>query len=150
MTTESHVDYIRHAPEAFRHLRQLSQSLHAGALGATLVELVSLRVSQVNGCAFCLDMHAVALRKGGMPQRKLDLLPAWRETDLFDARERAALEWAEALAAIGDGPLPDEALGRVRQHFDARELSELTFTVAMINAWNILNVGLRTPLPAQG
>ncbi|QNP40967.1 carboxymuconolactone decarboxylase family protein [Lysobacter solisilvae (ex Woo and Kim 2020)] len=141
------IDYAVHAPQAFQHLLNLSMGLHKGPLGHKLVELVSLRISQINGCVYCLDMHATALRKAGMDQRKLDTLAAWRESPLFDDRERAALGWAEALNAIGTTPVPDGALDALRPHFDEREISELSFTAAMINAWNMLNVGLHRPLP---
>lgn len=141
------IDYTRHAPEAFRHLLALSGQLHKGPLGSELIELVSLRVSQINGCVFCLDMHAAALRKAGVDQRKLDTLAAWRESPLFEERERAALGWAEALNAMGGSHVPDGALEALQPHFDEREISDLCFTVAMIRAWNVLNVGLRKPLP---
>ncbi|RPE81802.1 carboxymuconolactone decarboxylase family protein [Vulcaniibacterium tengchongense] len=141
------IDYTKHAPEAFRHLLELSDRLHKGVLDPNLLELVFLRVSQINGCVFCLDMHAHALRKAGVDQRKLDTLPGWRESPLFDARERAALAWAEALNALDAGPLEENALEAVRAHFDEREVSELTFAVGAIRAWNVLNVGLRQPLP---
>ena len=147
MNAATAIDYAAHAKGAFNHLLQLSNTLHKGPLGHKLVELVSLRVSQITGCVFCLDMHATALRKAGESQRKLDTLPGWRESPLFDARERAALAWAETLNRIGSGPLPDGALEQVRAHFNEAEVSELTFTVAMITAWNMLNVGLRMPLP---
>lgn len=143
----AHIDYTRHSPGSFDHLLELSQGLHEGPLGATLVELVSLRISQINRCAFCLDMHAGLLRKRGESQRKLDTIAAWRESPAFDERERAALDWAETLNAIGNGPIPEDALGRALARFDPRELSDLTFVVASITAWNMLNVGLRTPLP---
>ena len=142
-----HIDYTTHAPQAFQHLLALSNGLHKGPLGHKLVELVSLRVSQINGCVYCLDMHCTALRKAGMEQRKLDTLAAWRESPLFDERERAALGWAEALNAIGSAHVPDEAFAVVQQSFNEREISELAFTVAMIRAWNTLNVGLHVPLP---
>ncbi len=142
-----HIDYTVHAPQAFQHLLQLSNGLHKGPLGSKLVELVSLRVSQINGCVFCLDMHATALRKAGMEQRKLDTLAAWGESPLFDERERAALGWAEALNDIGHAQVPEDALEALQAHFDEREISELSFSVAMINAWNMLNVGLHKPLP---
>lgn len=147
MNSETSIDYTVQAPQAFQNLLQLSQQLHQGPLGTTLIELVSLRVSQINGCAFCLDMHSTLLRKAGQPQRKLDTIAAWRESPLFDQRERAALEWAETLNSIGSSTVRDDALANARAHFDERELSELTFAVASINAWNILNVGLGKPLP---
>lgn len=147
MSTDTHIDYTKHAPQAFKHLLQLSQQLHQGPLDSTLAELVSLRVSQINGCVYCLDMHSTLLRKAGQSQRKLDTLPAWRESPLFDARERAALQWAETLSTLAFSHLPEDALAAVREHFDERELSELTFVIASITAWNILNVGLGKPLP---
>ena len=141
------LDYTALAPSAFQNLLQLSTGLHKGPLGPKLVEWVSLRVSQINGCVFCLDMHASLLRKYGEGQRKLDTLPGWRESPLFDARERAALAWAETLNALGTTPVPEDALERAREHFDEREMAELTFAVAAIRAWNVLNVGLRKELP---
>ena len=147
MNAATHLDYTAHAPQAFQYLLQLSQHLHKGALGPTLIELMSLRISQINGCVFCLDMHATLLRKMGVDQRKLDTLAAWRECPLFDARERATLAWAEALNAIGASQLPEGALAAAREHFNERELSELTFSVAAIRAWNMLNVGLGKSLP---
>ena len=143
----SPIDYTVQAPQAFQHLMQLSNGLHKGPLGHKLVELISLRISQINGCVFCLDMHCTALRKAGVDQRKLDTLPAWRESPLFDERERAALGWAEALNRIGSAQIPEEALDALRPLFSEREISELCFTVAMITAWNMLNVGLRKELP---
>ena len=143
----SHIDYIAHAPRPFHQLVQLSGQLHKGPLGPRLIELVSLRVSQLNGCVFCLDMHADALRRAGVAQRKLDTVAGWRESPLFDARERAALAWAEALNALGHAAVPEAALAELQAHFDEREVSELTFAVAAIRAWNMLNVGLRKPLP---
>ncbi|KRG69551.1 carboxymuconolactone decarboxylase family protein [Pseudoxanthomonas dokdonensis] len=149
MNTDNPIDYSKHAPQAFNHLLQLSQQLHQGPLDPTLTELVSLRVSQINGCVYCLDMHSTLLRKAGQSQRKLDTLPGWRESPLFDARERAALQWAEALSTLAFSHLPGDALAAAREHFDERELSELTFVVVSITAWNILNVGLGKALPGS-
>jgi AhpD family alkylhydroperoxidase len=142
-----HIDYTAHAPKAFQQLVQLSGQLYKGPLGPNLVELISLRVSQLNGCVFCLDMHTDALRRAGVTQRKLDTLAAWRESPLFDERERAALSWAEALNGLGQAAVPEQMLESLQAHFDEREICELTFAVAAIRAWNMLNVGLRKPLP---
>lgn len=147
MNAATPLDYTAQAPQAFQYLLQLSQHLHKGALGSRLIELMSLRISQINGCVFCLDMHATLLRRMGVDQRKLDTLPGWRECALFDARERATLAWAEALNAIGTAPLPEGALAAAREHFSDHELSELTFAVCAIRAWNMLNVGLGKALP---
>ena len=143
----SHVDYATYSPHPFQQLVQLSGHLYKGPLGPRLVELISLRISQLNGCVFCLDMHTEALRRAGVAQRKLDTVAAWRECPLFDARERAALGWAEVLNALGHAPVPEGALEAVQAEFDDREVSELSFAVAAIRAWNMLNVGLRRPLP---
>jgi len=142
----SPLDYPALAPQAFQHLLRLSGQLHKGVLGSKLVELVSLRVSQINGCVFCMDMHSNALRKAGTPQRRLDTLPGWRESPLFDARERAALDWAEALTRLDRERVPDGVYEEVLKHFNEQEIAELAFTVAMINSWNILSVGLHRQL----
>ena len=147
MNATTHLDYTAHAPQAYKHLLQLSQHLHTGELGSTLMELMSLRISQINGCVFCLDMHAKLLRKMGVEQQKLDTLAGWRECALFDPRERAALAWAEALNAVGGALVPEDALAAAREQFNERELSELSFAVVVIRGWNMLNVGLGKALP---
>ncbi|MDI9240212.1 carboxymuconolactone decarboxylase family protein [Lysobacter sp. LF1] len=141
------VDYIKHAKEAFQAQVKLSMAVHAGSLGSNLVELVFLRVSQINGCAYCLDMHTTALRKGGEDQRRLDTLAGWRDSPLFDGRERAALDWAEALTRLENGHVADDVFEALRPHFDDRGIAELTFAVGVINSWNRINVSLRTTLP---
>ena len=141
------IDYTRHVPDAFKGLVAISQQLHQGRLGAELAELVFLRVSQLNGCAYCIDMHATALRKAGVAARKLDTLPAWRESPFYDAGERAALDWAEALTTLPAGAPPDEVYDALLPLFDEATISELTMAIATINAWNRLGVGLRPALP---
>lgn len=141
------VEYPKHVPEAFRGLYAISQSLHNGRLGKEFLELIFLRVSQINGCAFCLDMHSTALRKSGVEPRKIDTVAGWRDSRFFDGREAAALAWAESLTTLPTGAPADatyEALGR---HFDEPEIAELTMAVATINAWNRLGVGLQPVLP---
>lgn len=147
VSSSPRVDYPRHLPQAFRALVAISDAVHGGSLGASFVELVFLRVSQLNGCVYCMDMHATALRKAGVADRKLDTLPGWRESPCFDARERAALAWAEALTRLDPAVDDTPAYAALGAHFDAQGIAELTFAVAAINAWNRLGVGLRTPLP---
>jgi len=147
MDASCNVDYTAHAPQAYKHLLQLSQHLHAGQLGSNLIELVSLRISQINGCVYCLDMHAKLLRQMGVAQQKLDTLAGWRECALFDPRERAALAWAEALNAVGGALMPQDLRADVLEHFNERELSELSFAVVVIRGWNMLNAGLGKALP---
>ncbi|MDR6674880.1 carboxymuconolactone decarboxylase family protein [Xanthomonas sp. 1678] len=141
------IDYTRHEPVAFRALLSASQQVHEGVLSPDLAELVFLRVSQLNGCSYCIDMHATALRKAGVEPRKLDTLAGWRESRFFDARERAALAWAEALTTLPSGAPADACYDALAAHFDAQGISALTMAIALINAWNRLGVGLQPAMP---
>src|SRR3954447_1472539 len=107
----------------------------ASGLEEGLVELVKTRVSQINGCAYCLDMHTKDARAAGETEQRLYALGAWRETPFFSERERAALTWAEAVTRIGEG-VPDELYAEVRREFDEKELVDLTWAVVAINGWN--------------
>lgn len=107
------------------------------------MELIYLRISQINGCAFCLGKHAETLRGQGASQAKLDRLAGWRISELFDARERAALEWAETLTAVAEKGAPDAVYESLRTHFSDAEISDLTFVVALMNAFNRLAVGMK-------
>ncbi|MFI4968170.1 MAG: carboxymuconolactone decarboxylase family protein [Gammaproteobacteria bacterium] len=140
------VHYSKLTQEPFQKLLDLSYSLHTSSLGAGLLELVKLRVSQINGCAFCIDMHARALLEGGEDLQRLLMLPAWRESDFFSPRERAALDWAERTNAFEDEAALDVSFAELSKHFEEREIAELTFAVAVINTWNIMNVSLKTPV----
>ena len=137
--------YTKLAPEPFQKLLDFSQSVHKSSLGADLRELVNLRVSQQNGCAFCLDMHARALLEAGEDLQRLLMLPAWRESDFFTPRERAALDWAERVNARDEEAL-DASFTELSKHFEEREIVDLTFAVAVINSWNFMNVSLKTPV----
>ncbi|KRG46363.1 alkylhydroperoxidase [Stenotrophomonas panacihumi] len=141
------VDYTQHLPTAFKGLSTASMQVHAGSIGAELAELLFLRVSQINGCAYCMDMHSTALRKAGVEQRKLDTVAGWHDSRFFDARERAALAWAEALTRLPDGAPADATYEALKAHFDDKEIAEVTMAVALINAWNRLGVGLQPELP---
>lgn len=148
MTRKFHrVDYPRLVPEAFRGLYAASTALHGGALGKEFLELVFLRVSQINGCAFCMDMHSTALRRAGVEPRKLDTVAGWRDSRFFDAREGAALAWAEQLTTLPSGAPADATYEALQAHFDEQGIAELTMAVATINAWNRLGVGLQPVLP---
>jgi uncharacterized peroxidase-related enzyme len=141
------VDYPKHVPAAFKGLYAASTALHEGTLGQAFLELVFLRVSQINGCAYCMDMHGSALRKAGVEPRKLDTLAGWRDSRFFDARERAALAWAEQLTTLPSGAPADATYEDLRGHFDDAAIAELTMAVATINAWNRLGVGMQPELP---
>ncbi|KTT48756.1 carboxymuconolactone decarboxylase family protein [Pseudomonas oryzihabitans] len=131
------------SPAAYQGLIATGQALAQSSLGLELVELIYLRISQINGCAFCLGKHAETLRGQGVSQAKLDRLAGWRISELFDARERAALEWAETLTAVAEKGAPDAVYESLRTHFSDAEISDLTFVVALMNAFNRLAVGMK-------
>jgi AhpD family alkylhydroperoxidase len=141
-------EYWTIAPEAYRGLLQVNRSLKDGALPAKLVHLVYLRASQLNGCAYCCDMHTHEAIKDGESEQRLHCLAAWRDAPFFDEKERAALAWTEVLTRLADRPVPDELHAEVRLALSEREFVELTFAVASINAFNRLSVGTqRQPKP---
>ncbi|HLT70642.1 MAG TPA: carboxymuconolactone decarboxylase family protein [Acidimicrobiales bacterium] len=136
-------------PAAYRALASADAAVSAaGHLEPALLDLVKLRASQLNGCAYCLDMHARDLRAEGESQQRLDVLPAWREVPLFNERERAALALTEAITRVGDTHVPDEVVDAARTVFDEDELAQLVFEIIVINAWNRLAVTDRLPFPA--
>ncbi len=132
-------------PEPFKKLLEFSQSVHDAGLDGSLRELVNLRLSQQNGCAFCLDMHTRALLESGEDAQRLALLPAWRECSFFTPKERAALDWAERVNARDEEAL-DASFAELAKHFDEKQIAALTYGVAVINAWNFMNVSLKTPV----
>ena len=135
------------APDAMKALVAVETYLHQTALGSQLIELVKMRASQINGCAYCLDSHSKQLRKGGETEQRIYLLNAWRESPLYSPRERAALAWTDALTLIAETQAPDDAYEEVRQHFDEKELVDLTTLIGMINLWNRLAISLRYEHP---
>jgi AhpD family alkylhydroperoxidase len=122
----------------------LSAASAASGLERSLLELVRLRASQINHCAYCIDMHTKDARAQGETEQRLYLVSAWREAPFYSERERAGLEWTEAVTNVGDTHVPDNVFERVRQHFDEAELVALTFAVVAINSWNRLAVSFRT------
>jgi AhpD family alkylhydroperoxidase len=122
----------------------LGRYLHECELEQSLLLLVDLCASQINGCAYCIDMHWKDLRADGENEQRLYSLDAWREPPFYTDRERAALEWTEALTLITKGHVPDDVYEKVRQHFNDKELSDLTLAVVSINGWNRLNISART------
>jgi len=118
----------------------------AARLDARLFELVKIRASQLNGCAYCIDMHTKDARHKGETEQRIYALSAWRETPFFTDRERAALEWTEAVTRVGDSHVPDELYERVAAQFEEAELVALTFGVIVINSWNRLSVSFKPPV----
>ena len=111
-----------------------------------LIELINIRVSQMNGCAYCIDMHTKDARRAGETEQRIYALNAWAETPFFTDRERAALEWAEAITTIGNNLVPDDLYTRVSEHFTEEELVALTGVIAVINSWNRLAITFRAPV----
>jgi len=140
--------YHQLSSKAFMGLVAVSDTIKKGALGTRLVELVFLRVSQINGCAYCMDMHWTALIRGGMDARHLNAVAGWREAPFFSDRERAAFRWAEIITATPHSDASDEEFARLRAQFTDAEIADLGFAIAVINAWNLLNAGMRSPVPA--
>jgi uncharacterized peroxidase-related enzyme len=135
--------FSRLSPAAYQGLLATSAALSDSSLGIELVELIYLRTSQINGCAYCLGMHAQALREAGISQAKLDCLAGWRISELFSPREKAALAWAETLTHVSAQGAPDEVYEPLHEHFSDTEISDLTFVVALMNAFNRLAVGMK-------
>jgi len=129
---------------AYKAMLGLEQYLHECSLEQPLIHLIKLRASQINACAYCLDMHWKDLRAIGENEQRLYSLDAWRECPYYTDRERAALEWTDAVTQIGNGHVPDEVYEKVRPFFNEKELCDLTLAVATINAWNRLTISART------
>jgi AhpD family alkylhydroperoxidase len=121
----------------------LERALAQSSIEPALRELVKLRASQINGCAFCIDMHWKDARAGGETEQRLYGLDAWEESPYYSARERAALAWCEALTRVAEGHVPDEVYEEVRPHFSDRELADLTLAVVAINSWNRIAIASR-------
>jgi AhpD family alkylhydroperoxidase len=135
--------YATLSPEAYQGLGATKKALLKSSLGKQLIELVYLRVSQINGCAYCLEMHAAALRTGGMPDAKLDSLAGWRVSPHFSDRERAALSWTESLVDVAHTHAPDADFDPLKAHFTDAEIADLSFAIALMSAFNRLAIGMR-------
>jgi len=138
------INYIQQSPELFKKFMEFSTALKNSAIEESIRDLVSIRASQLNGCGFCLDMHVKEARIHGERELRIHHLAVWRESTLFAPRERAALAWAEVLTKLPEHGVPDEIYGRVRTQLNDKELSDLTFDVMAINAWNRANVAFKT------
>jgi AhpD family alkylhydroperoxidase len=137
------VKYLR--TDAGQAMLSLGKAVDASGVERTILELVKLRASQINGCAYCIDMHTKDARAMGETEQRLYLVNAWREAPQFSERERAALEWTEAITRVADTHVPDDVYERVRGHFDEAQLVALTFAAVAINAFNRLTISFRVP-----
>lgn len=139
------LDYSKASPGALKAMLGLETHVATSSLEMVLIELVKLRVSQINGCAYCIDMHTKELRANGETEQRLYLLNAWREAPFYSDREAAALAWAEAVTRLSNQEVPDEAYEQVCKHFTETQLVDLTLAIVAINGWNRLSIGFRVP-----
>ena len=137
------LNFFEQSPELTKKLMEFVGPLKR-SLGNTLIDLVNIRASQLNGCAFCLDMHCKEAKIHGENELRIYHIPVWRESTLFSETERAALEWTEAVTKLSEHGVSDEVYDRVRAHLSETQISELTFAIGVINMWNRLNVSFRT------
>ncbi|MEP6945570.1 MAG: carboxymuconolactone decarboxylase family protein [Acidobacteriota bacterium] len=142
---EKRLDYSSAAPGSAQAMYKLEKFVKESGLEDSLLELIKTRVSQINGCAFCLDMHTKDARARGETEQRLYALNAWRETPFFTDRERAALAWAETVTLVAETHVPDSEYGSAREQFDEGELVNLTMAVIAINGWNRLAISFREP-----
>lgn len=138
------IDFAKVAHEGLTGLYKLEAYVKHSGLEQSLLDLIRMRSSQLNGCGYCLDMHSKDARAAGETEQRLYVLPAWREAPFYTDRERAALEWTEALTLISQNDVPDELYQRVREQFGEKELVDLTLAIAAINTWNRLSISLRS------
>lgn len=141
---EQRINAFEKAQDAMKALLGLNKYLEKSTLDSSLLHLLEFRVSQLNGCAYCLDMHSKDLRAAGETEQRLYLLSAWRESPVYTSRERAALAWAEAVTFVAEDHVPDDVYEEARKEFDEQELIDLTFAVSLINTWNRFNIAFRT------
>ena len=141
---EPRIKYSEKAPDAIKGMLELENYVHGSGLERSLYELVKTRASQINGCAYCLDMHTKDARKEGETEQRLYALSAWRETSFYTDRERAALAWTEALTLISENDVPDSLYEATRDYFDEKEIITLTMAIIAINGWNRLAISFRT------
>jgi AhpD family alkylhydroperoxidase len=141
ITMSQRINYIQQSPELFRKYQEFSAAIRASSLDDMLIDLVQIRASQLNGCAFCLDMHVKEAKIHGERELRLYHVAIWRESKLFSDRERAALLWTEALTRLPTEGVGDDLFDKVRAHFSDKELSELSFAIMAINGWNRLSIG---------
>lgn len=144
MPSEYRLDYKKASPDAYRAQSQLEAFVRNCGLEKSLVELVKIRASQINGCAFCIDLHVTTARAAGETEQRIYMLSAWREAPFYSPRERAALAWTDALTLISQGAPSDELQHEMRQHFSEAELVNLTLAVITINGWNRLAIPFHT------
>ncbi len=145
---QARLNFVKAAPDAYKAVAALEHyAVRESGLEHRLIHLIKLRASQINGCAYCVDMHVKEARRDGLSEQWINLVCAWRESPVFDARERAVLAWTEALTNIAQTRAPDEDFEPLREHFSDEEITKLTVVIGVINVWNRLAVGFRSQHP---
>jgi len=142
---EPRIDYSKASPEAYQAMARLEAVVRHSGLDPKLLELIKIRASQMNGCAYCIDMHTKDARAKGETEQRIYALDAWRETPFFTEKERAALAWTEALTNIQQGHAPDAVYEELSRHFEEAERVNLTLAITTINSWNRIAIGFRIP-----
>jgi AhpD family alkylhydroperoxidase len=148
-STQLRLDVRKVSPDLFKAMASLQNYVDASGLERKLLDLVEIRASQINGCAYCIVMHTNDARKHGESDEWMHLLNAWREAPVYSARERAALAWTEAVTMVSDSHVPDDVYGEARRHFSEKELVDLTAAVIAINAWNRAAIAFRATPPLK-
>jgi AhpD family alkylhydroperoxidase len=146
---EPRIRYGKAAPQALKVMRDMQDYVDRLPFPRNLLELVKIRASRINGCDYCLDMHSKDARALGQSEERIRVLDGWRESNCYSDVEKAALEWTEAVTLVSDTHVPREVYDRVRQHFEEKELVELTLAIIAINAWNRLSIAFRYPKPGS-
>jgi len=139
------IDVTKVSPAAYKAVAALQTYVDQSGLDAKLRDLIKIRASQINGCAFCLAMHTRDARKVGETDERMHLLSAWRDAQIYSSRERAALAWIEAITLVTKDHVPDEVFDEVRKHFSEKEIVDLTAAAAAINTWNRISIAFRIP-----
>jgi AhpD family alkylhydroperoxidase len=147
--TQQRLSAVKVAPDGYKALAGVENYIRQCGLEPRLIDLVKMRASQINGCAYCLDMHSREARRAGESEQRLYLLNAWHEAPFYSPRERAALAWTDAVTRIADTHAPDDTYEALRQHFSEKEIADLTLVVGMINLWNRLAISFRNQPAAE-
>ncbi|ASP79130.1 carboxymuconolactone decarboxylase family protein [Sinorhizobium meliloti] len=144
---QSRVNFAKAAPDAYKAVTALDSYVKGSGIEPRLIHLIKLRASQINGCAYCVDMHTKEARHSGLSQQWINLVCVWRESPHFDERERAVLGWTEALTNVAETRAPDDAYEALKAHFNEEEMTKITVAIGAINVWNRLCVGFRALPP---
>jgi AhpD family alkylhydroperoxidase len=144
---QSRLNFAKAAPDAYKAVAALDSYVKGSGIEPRLIHLIKLRASQINGCAYCVDMHTKEARHSGLSQQWINLVCVWRESPHFDERERAVLGWTEALTNVAETRAPDDAYETLKAHFNEEEMTKITVAIGAINVWNRLCVGFRALPP---